>query len=1140
MEFRILGPIEAREDAREVGLGGPKQRALLAILLLSANEVVSRDRLIDELWGERPPPSAAHTLDAYVHRLRRALGARGAEILRTRAPGYLISISSADLDLHRFRLLADEGGRALAAGSHEVAAATLRQALALWRGPALADLAHEPFARIEVDRLDELRLAVLEDRIEADLALGRQAALVEELRALIAEHPLRERFRAELMLAQYRAGCQADALQTYREAREYLVEELGLEPSKLLQDLDRAILRQDDELDPGAGGSSPVLVASPPSVDGDGNGAAADGSAAGNGLRGAPPTEGAVRTRKWLVVGGALGLVGALVLGGAALLAGDSDALEAGAVRSNAVVFVDPADRELVSQTVAEGRPAGIAVGEGAVWVTDASTGEVLRLNPGTREIEDRIPVVGEPGDVAVGSGSVWVLSTPSGAVSEINPSAHRVVGTVRVGNGPTAIAYGEGAVWVADATDGTVTRIDPRRGAVAATVRVEQPLDDVAVGYGGVWVTSAASGLLVRIDPATDGVTQSIPVGNGPSAIAVAGGDIWVSNPPDATVSRVDPGTGVVRKVSVESPGSLAVAGGELWVSETQRPGLALVDPATGGISERVATGNPATAIAASDDALAVVTGAGATAHTGGTLRVVAEGGLDSIDPGTSWSIFGWELLSMTHAGLVTYAREPGPAGSTIVPDLATAVPPPRDHGRTYTFQIRRGLRYSTDEPVRVGDFRTAVEREYAATRGLAALGVPLVGAAACMREPERCDLSRGISVDEASRTVSFHLTEPDPSFLYELALPFGAVVPSNSPPIDAARRPLPATGPYSIRRYIRDREVLLVRNPEFREQSPARSAGFPDRIRLRLGVSPERQVKLVRTGAADLMLDSPPPDALATLVRREPLRAHPYFFPEVHAMFMNVRRAPFDRLSVRRAVNLAVDRNAIVKIEGGHHLAQPTCQILPPGFPGYRPLCPHTTNPNAVGAWRGPDLARARGLIRESGTAGMTVAVSTPLGDPVRFRTAKYFVGLLDRLGYRAGLRTYPSDAPYFEKVGRPATQSQIGIFPWVADYPAGSSFFVPLFSCDPFSLAEFRLNAAGFCDRGVDSQIAGATALESTNSTAANAAWQEVDAQITGAAPWVPLVNTRGVDFVSERVGNYQRNPTFGTLLDQLWVR
>ena len=323
-----------------------------------------------------------------------------------------------------------------------------------------------------------------------------------------------------------------------------------------------------------------------------------------------------------------------------------------------------------------------------------------------------------------------------------------------------------------------------------------------------------------------------------------------------------------------------------------------------------------------------------------------------------------------------------------------------------------------------------------------------------------------RGISVDRADRTITFHLTSPTrPSSTSSRCL-FAAAVPSGSPPIGAGRTALPAaTGPYVVSHYAPDHEELSARNPIFQGSTGVRSAGFPDRIVLRVGVSPERQVGLVELGRADVMLNTPPPDELATIARQAPLRAHAYFFPELHAMFMNTRRAPFDRVAVRRAVNFAVDRSAIVRLEGGEQLAQPTCQVLPPGFPGYRPSCPYSADTSVVGALRRPDLARARRLIRRSGTSGKAVAVSTPLGDPLRVRTARYFVGLLERLGYRARLRTYPSDPAYFEGAGLPRSRSQIGIDPWVADFPAGSSFFSPLFGCEPYEVGVLNLNAARF---------------------------------------------------------------------------
>ena len=226
MEFRILGPLEVRDADHEVPLGGPRQRALLAILLTHANEVVSRDRLIDELWGKEPPETAGNILQGYISHLRKAVGQ---DAIVTRAPGYLVRLEPDRLDLHRFERLVE---RARDAEPGE-AAALLREALALWRGPALADFAYEPFAQAEAARLEELRLAAIERRIEADLALGRHADLVAELEALVAKHPLRERLRAQLMQALYRSGRQAEALDAYQGARRALVDELDRKSTRL-------------------------------------------------------------------------------------------------------------------------------------------------------------------------------------------------------------------------------------------------------------------------------------------------------------------------------------------------------------------------------------------------------------------------------------------------------------------------------------------------------------------------------------------------------------------------------------------------------------------------------------------------------------------------------------------------------------------------------------------------------------------------------------------------------------------------------------------------------------------------------------------------------------------------------------------
>jgi DNA-binding SARP family transcriptional activator len=257
MEFGILGPLEVRDGDRALPLAGARQRALLALLLLHANEVVSSDRILDALWTGEPPGSGATAVQVLVSRLRASLGA-GGEHLLTKAPGYVLRVEDGQLDLQRFERLV------MAAEEEEPtgAARTLREALAIWRGPALADLAYEMFAQSAIGRLEELRLVALERRIDADLAVGRHAELVAELEQLVLDHPLREGLRGQLMLALYRSGRQAESLDAYRATRQVLVDELGLEPGRALQELEGRILRQDAslELAPAAAPERAVLV----------------------------------------------------------------------------------------------------------------------------------------------------------------------------------------------------------------------------------------------------------------------------------------------------------------------------------------------------------------------------------------------------------------------------------------------------------------------------------------------------------------------------------------------------------------------------------------------------------------------------------------------------------------------------------------------------------------------------------------------------------------------------------------------------------------------------------------------------------------------------------------------------------------
>ena len=246
IDYRVLGPLEAFDDGRQLSLGGPKQRAMLASLLLRATEVVPVGRLIDDLWGDDPPESAANIIQGYVSGLRHVIGR---EAIATRGRGYLLHVEPSNLDLRRFERLVDEGGDALANDRPLEAVEAFSEALSLWRGPPFADISDEPFVVLAAGRLDELRLAALEKRIDADLACGRHGEVAAELATLVEEYPFRERFRAQHMLALYRSERQTDALASYQAARAKLAEELGIDPSPALQSLEKSILDHDSSLD---------------------------------------------------------------------------------------------------------------------------------------------------------------------------------------------------------------------------------------------------------------------------------------------------------------------------------------------------------------------------------------------------------------------------------------------------------------------------------------------------------------------------------------------------------------------------------------------------------------------------------------------------------------------------------------------------------------------------------------------------------------------------------------------------------------------------------------------------------------------------------------------------------------------------
>ena len=500
--------------------------------------------------------------------------------------------------------------------------------------------------------------------------------------------------------------------------------------------------------------------------------------------------------------------------------------------------------------------PSAIAYGEGSVWVTMSNQDSMARMEPRTNTVQQTIRVGSAPDGIAVGAGFVWVASSFDGTVRQIDPRSNggEVVGTITVGNGPTGVAYGLGSVWVANSFDHTVQRIDPRTDAPAKAIPVDAGADAITVADGAVWVTGRSAGVLSRVDPRSGDVTP-IGVGNGPSAVAATAGAVYVANSQDATVSRIDPATNrVVGTVRVgEGPSGLAVGRrSRIWVANAGSGTVSRIDPAHDEVVDSIAIGSRPQAVAASaDTAYVAVDGARATAHRGGTLTVAVAMGPDVYQPGLPKSLDpavkgAWELLTLTNDGLLGYGRSGGADGYRVVPDLAAALPTVSDGGRTYRFRLRPGLRYSTGAGVRPADIRRGIERALVTTGPQSGFAT-IVGGARCVAATDRCDLSNGVVTDRARNTVDIHLSAPDPDFLYKLALPSADAVPARTPL--EARLPVPATGPYEVRRIDAEHGVIrLVRNPRFHLWSAAAQPdGFPDAIVERYGFTGERAVRAV-----------------------------------------------------------------------------------------------------------------------------------------------------------------------------------------------------------------------------------------------------------------------------------------------------
>jgi peptide/nickel transport system substrate-binding protein len=527
--------------------------------------------------------------------------------------------------------------------------------------------------------------------------------------------------------------------------------------------------------------------------------------------------------------------------------------------------------------------------------------------------------------------------------------------------------------------------------------------------------------------------------------------------------------------------------------------------------------------------------------AHKGGTFTILANSAFGVADPAQNYTLEQWQLLIDTHDGLVGFAKEGGLPGTKIVPDLATSIPAPTNGGKTYVFHIRRGIQFSNGQTLKPSDFVTTFERQFTVP-GPTTFYSDIVGASKC--STKGCNLSKGgVVANDSAYTLTINLTAPDPELMDQLSLPFAFAVPAGTSPKLTGNNVPPGTGPYMWKSYNPNTQAVLVRNPHFHVwNAQAQPAGNPNEIIEKYGLQVSDEVREVQNGQANEVFDGDqiPSDQLSQL-------NSPQYSSQVHVntltadwyFALNTKRPPFNNKLARQAINYAANRAAYVKIAGGPSLAVPTCQILPPNYPSYAPYCPYTAGTNHT-KWTAPDIAKAKQLVQQSGTAGMKVVVDGT-NDQVGKALVEQMVSDLNAIGYKAAPQLLAASIQYpFVQNSSNSAKWNVGWSAWYQDYPAPSDFLNVLLGCGNIHPnSDASPNIAAFCDQAVQSKINQAEAMGATNPSGAAALWTQVDHADTDAAPWVDMYNPKQIDFLSKNVHGYSWSPQWYILIDRLWL-
>jgi YVTN family beta-propeller protein len=773
-------------------------------------------------------------------------------------------------------------------------------------------------------------------------------------------------------------------------------------------------------------------------------------------------------------------------------LAASPNALWVANLGDRTITHVDPSTEQVVGTIPVGAAPAGIAASRASAWVATSSN-ELARFNaqydtPAKKQVVKTIGsfysgTADRPAVYAFGS--LWVVH-PDGYVQQVDASSLTVKKTVDVGNNPAAIAAGDNSVWVANEADGTVTRIDPTGLTAPTPIPVGHGPAALSVGESGVWVANSGDNAVVRIDPSTNAVASTYKVGNSPDAVLATPGAIWVANGGDQTVMRIAPTSGKVTKTIKlgGSPTALASTRGRVWVAVERAPAAA---PAQGGV-----------------------------------VRLTSNVTFGSLDPALYGGPAGTfpSVIYATCAGLVTYADKPAPEGSRVVPEIAEALPTPSDGGTTYTFKIRRGFGFSP--PSRAAVTAESMKETFDRIRNPR------------MKSPLAPYISDIRDVSASRSLLAIHLAHPNGGFLDALASAPVCAEPSGTPIDPQGINNIPSAGPYYVASYTPNRQLVLKRNPNYRGARPHR----PSEIVWALGVDPNRGLAEVKAGTADYVAgDLPSTGGAALAAQYGPGSAaakagHQQYFintlPGGRWLHMNTSRPLFARLAMRKAVNYAIDRTAIVAedrkffVSNPFNVGAPTANILTPATTGAKNF-----NVYPVHA----DLAKARQLAGHVHATAIMYAASTAPWP----QEAQLIASELKPLGINVQIKTFPI-YDFFALLGQRDQPYDLAVSGWQFGSPDP---FYPLGGFDGRTIgAQNNSNFSYFQSPRFNAQLDAASKLSGPRRYRT---YDKLALELErDYAPVAPIATATSHDFFSARIGCQTYQPVFGIDLAALCLR